>query len=40
MWPLPGIQKSFDEAAIAIEAGGRPTYDPKLYALIDNILEG
>lgn len=40
MWPIPGLKGSFDEAIAKIEAGGQPTYDSKLYALIDNILEG
>lgn len=40
MWPLPGIQESFDSALEEIKTGGQPSYNPELYALIDNILVG
>ncbi len=40
MWPFPGIQTSFDDALTEIRLGRKPIYDPSLYALIDNILEG
>lgn len=40
MWTLPGIRKSFDEALEDIKSNGKPTYDIKLYEMIDNIIEG